>query len=232
MPVYEISVSLRAKDYFYTENKAESSAAGRYTSFSEAFFAYCEAIAFGYSINTEKLAQQLREYNKMPEQVDISCKLSLIRREGFSDSVLLENERSDSAYEGESNIVACGSLSEEENNVLSQHGIELEEDSFGSYFEIYPLNDLLYDLSDSADGLLDPTRTDLKELVKEYTHTHRLLTNEMDPAEDGYFCPGADTKESCFNEYGKLYGYSAEERIIFTDALVKYPHGYVLELRD
>lgn len=232
MAAYEITVSLRAKDYFYTENNAVSPAAGPFDTFSEALSAFCEAVAFGYEVDKDALNKQLGKYHKSSRDVDVSCRLSLIRHGSESDVTVLENVRSDSDYEGEDAVVACGELNEDELAALSRRGIEPEEDSFGSYFEVYPVNDLLYDLSDAADGALDPMHEDLKPLVKEYARAHDLLTNEIDPAEDGCFCPGVQSPEECFREWGKTYGYTDDEQSIFTDSLVRYPHGYVLEFRD
>lgn len=232
MTMYEIAVTLCAKDYFYTEKKAKTHAASEHYSFEEALCAFCEAIAFGYSVDTEELKTHLSRYGKKPDEVDKSYRLMLIRHDGDADTVLFENTRSDSDYEGEDTVVSCYALHEEELGILARHGIEPEEDSFGSYFEVYPLNDLLYDLSDACDGALDPMNDELRLLVKEYAHRKGLLTNEIDPSEEGYFCPGSHTEADCFGNWGKIYGYADDEQDIFTGSLVKYEHGFVMELRE
>ena len=232
MAAYEITVSLRAKDFFYSENNAASSVSGHFNTFSEALPVFCEAVAFGFQVNTEKLSEILCRYGKKAVDVEKSYSLRLVRHDIGTDMTVLENTRSDSDDEGESTVVSCSGLNEEELGTLATHGIEPEEDSFGTYFEVYPVYDLLYDISDVADGMLDPMNEDLKALVQEYAHRHGLITNEIDPAEDGYFCYGNHSTAECFHQWGKVYGYTDEEQDIFTDALVPYEHGYVMELRD
>lgn len=232
MVEYEIAVTLRVEEYFYTEKNAVSSVSGRYSSFADAFPAYCEAVTFGYTVNEDKLNAHLAKYNKRASQVDCTGRLMLIRHEEYSDPVILENKRSDLNYDSDEGFVACADLKEEEIEVMRSHGIELEEDSFGPYISLYPVSSLLYDLSEAVDGRLDPLRDDLKLLVKEYTHAHGLLTNEIEPSEDGYFCPGSQSEEDCFRDWGSDYGFLEDEKAVFTGSLVKYEHGYVVEFRD
>ena len=232
MAAYEIAVSLQVKDYFYSEKKAVSSVSAGFDTFSAALTAYCEAVSFGYTVNTDALRKHLAAYRKKPEDVEQVCRLMLIRHENGLDTVILENLRSDSGYEENDSVISCNALNREELAVLSAHGVEPEEDSLGSYFEVYPLNDLLYDLSDACDGKLDPMREDLKALVEEYAHAHALMVNEIDPGEDGYFCPGSSSPDECFNSWGNIYGYANDERDIFINSLVRYAHGFVLEFRE
>lgn len=229
---YEIAVTLRVKDYFYTEKNAASSVSGHFTTFAEAFPAFCTAVSFGFTVKQDNLNARLCGYRKKAEDVDKDYRLTLIRHECDFDTIILENLRSDSDYEGESTVVSCNTLDETELGILARHGLVPEEDSFGSYFELYPVNDLLYDLSDSTNGALDPTHKDLTPLLKEYACAHDLIINEIDPSEDGYFCPGDQTKEECFSEWGSAYGYLDDEQDIFTDSLIRYKHGYVLEFKD
>ena len=136
MAAYEIAVSLRVKDYFYLEKSAESAVAGHFTTFLEALPAFCSAVAFGYTVSTEKLNEHLATYQKTAEEAEKRYRLMLIRHDAGTDTVVLENARSDSEYDGEDTVVSCGELTEDELNTLSRHGIEPEEDSFGTYFEV------------------------------------------------------------------------------------------------
>lgn len=228
MAAYEIAVSLRVREYLYTESRAVSPAAGDYDSFEEALLAFCDAVSFGYAADTQALDRHLASYGKKARDVDKSLRLLLLRHED-EDVTVFENIRADGE---EDPVISCGELTEEEADVLFRHGVEPEEDSLGSYFEVYPLNELLYDLSDACDGALDPADESLRALVREYALAKGLLLNEIDPAEDGYFCPSQGSEEDCFDEWGQACGYTEDEREIFTGSLVRYTHGYVLEFRE
>lgn len=228
MAAYEIAVSLRVKDYYYTENRAVSPVSDTFDSFEPALLAFCEAAAFGYSIDTKALEEHLATLGKKVSDVSVLCRLMLLRHGGETVTVL-ENECADGE---EDPVISCGPLNEEEEDILLRHGVEPEEDSLGSYFEIYPLNELLYDLSDVCDGALDPADGDLRALVREYAAEKGLLLNEIDPSEDGYFCPCKGSEDDCFEAWGQACGYTNDEKEIFTGSLVRYAHGYVLEFRE
>ena len=228
MPAYRICASLiYGKDY--KENlTADCAACGVFGDFAEALVRFSLAVVCGYTVKEEKLRKFLSQKRLPFDEEACSVSLSLLR----DDTVVLKNTRRTDGYSSDSTVVDCLHLTGAETAVLEGRGLTPEKDFAGLYFELYSLNDLVYDLYDAMEGAADDVFDDLAALVAEYLAAKSLLTHEVDPAEDGYFCPGVQTKEECFEKWGPVYGFEKDEKTLFCDNLAAYPHGFVVEFRE
>lgn len=232
---YEIVASIHVGNVYREEYIAKSPSCSVFNTFDEAFISFCLNVVRGYSVNYNNLnAYREAHFSSFLFISDTAphFSLSIIHHEGSNTRELISNEQTDEAYECNNLLICIHDISKNERKMIESHHVEIEHDSVGDYFELYPMYDLVYDILDSTDINTEPDLNNFCCLLYEYLLKKRLITNEIIPSEEGFFCPGNASAIECFNKWGPFYGYDPSESELFISNLVAYEHGFVLEFRE